>query len=111
MADPITECPYCRGPFLVPADAAADRMLCPHCRQVVDLSRWTVGLAAKSAKSNKPPDKTGSPNLGAIVTDCPSCSGKFQVLASMFGQSVACPHCRVQLQIAAPLPPDQRCFY
>jgi DNA-directed RNA polymerase subunit RPC12/RpoP len=39
MAERIYECPSCRGPFRVPADQNDQRMRCPHCREVVDLTK------------------------------------------------------------------------
>ena len=102
MADNISECPFCNGQFRVPANGASDRMLCPHCRQVVDLRRLSAGTEASPSHVTNPPPRPSSPDIDAIVADCPSCSGKFQVLVSMLGQSVACPHCRAHLQVPAP---------
>ena len=99
MADQVFECPFCHRKFRVPADVATERILCPHCTQVVDLPRSPQETTEPAIRN----EVDSADSADTIVTECPTCAGAFQVLPSMMHQWVACPHCHSRLQI---VPPD-----
>lgn len=99
MAENVFECPFCHRKFRLPTDTASERILCPHCTQVVELPRADKSSDSRALEKQS---STINASLDSIVTKCPTCSGAFQVLPSMLGQWVACPHCHSRLQIVGP---------
>src|SRR5262245_52665795 len=102
MASKVFECPFCGGQFRVPSHTSHVRMLCPHCRQTVDL-RGSEGDAKPLTEAEDQAQPVGrTTSIESIVIECPSCEKKFQVHKDMDGQRVGCPHCRSELQIVLP---------
>lgn len=103
MSLQVFGCPDCEQPFKVDSSQAGQQVRCPGCSAVVEIPAAvntppvTESIAAPTA-----PESQEVPQAFA----CPSCESAFGVLASMFGTTMACPHCgqAVSIEHATPSP-------
>jgi hypothetical protein len=78
-------CPLCGGLLQLDTAWAGQAVACPLCQ-----GTFLVPGAGELPPLLIPPAASAEP---AITLACPNCSGPFQALASMAGQTVLCPHC------------------
>src|SRR5262245_23017803 len=86
------QCPHCAGPLQVDSASAGQQVLCPHCQGplVVPPEEVLAQMLAAMPPMEPPPPPLST---DAITLACPVCTGPFQVLPSMSGQQLGCPHC------------------
>ncbi len=128
-------CPHCTGILQVEPHLAGRQVTCPTCLNPITIPTFgpeltgaalgppgmgppgmgPPGMGPPAPPSFAPPAPPppgpgpGSPGYGSsqdpLPLACPHCSGLFQVLPSMAGQAVACPHCQVAVTVPSWGPP------
>lgn len=98
MSLQVFGCPDCAQPFQVDSSQAGQQVRCPGCSAVVQIPE-ALG------DSPQPPEPPATQEVPAAFA-CPACESAFGVLASMYGTSIACPHCgqAVAIESAPPSP-------
>lgn len=93
MSLQIFGCPDCEQPFQVDSSQAGQQVRCPGCRSVVQIPE-VLGHSPEtgSADLTQPPEPPATQEAPESFA-CPACDSLFGVLASMYGTSMACPHC------------------
>lgn len=106
MSLQVFGCPDCAQPFQVDSSQAGQQVRCPGCSAVVQIPEVLgdspeTGLIDPSQPA-EPPATEEVPEAFA----CPACELAFGVLSSMYGTSMACPHCGqpVSIERAPPSP-------
>ena len=94
-------CPDCTQPFQIDSSQAGQQVRCPGCSAVVQIP-----------DSLEIPETVESPPQPEEVPEafaCPACESAFGVLASMYGTTMACPHCgqAVSIERDQPSPAPQ----
>ena len=89
------QCPVCTGLIQIDVALGGQQVACPLCQSVMSLPPVEVllGILAQTGGQPVPPPSQGPPPGEVIQLACPVCAGPFQVLTSMAGQQVGCPHC------------------
>lgn len=103
MSLQVFGCPDCQQPFQVDSSQAGQQVRCPGCSAVVEIpSALSAPPVTESIPAPTAPESQEAPQAFA----CPSCESAFGVLASMFGTTMACPHCgqAVAIEHAPPSP-------
>ena len=131
MSRLIFGCPNCVQAFQVEATQAGQQVRCPGCETVVEIPSQSMDHSIPIAQSavdrspseqpveelprdgsvspqksdliQSPPSLEAPPTPTSISFDCPHCRSVFGVLDSMFGTTMACPHC--DQAVAIPLDP------
>ena len=100
MSLQVFGCPDCAQPFQVDSNQAGQKVRCPGCNAVVRIP----DALGDSPQPPEPPPTQEVPEAFA----CPACESAFGVLASMYGTSIACPHCgqAVSIERTPPAKPE-----
>lgn len=85
MTEQTVTCPDCHGLSKLDTSAGHDSFRCPHCNNVMSLSKEAV--ATEAAMDH--------------ALQCPCCSGLFQIPIGLTGDLVKCPHCRDTVRVPA----------
>ena len=98
MSLQVFGCPDCEQPFQVDSSQAGQQVRCPGCSAVVQIPE---ALGAPP----QPPEPPATQEVPEAFA-CPACESAFGVLSSMYGTSIACPHCgqAVAIERAPPSP-------
>ena len=120
MSLQVFACPECTQPFQVDSSQAGQKVRCPNCSCVTEIPTSDHSPAVHQPPSEQPPSEQPPseqpPSEQPQPFRCPSCSNVFGVLESMFGSTMACPHCQQAVIIGAsttaeeppPTPPPQQ---
>jgi len=106
LATPVTEsstlqdrmslqvfgCPDCAQPFQVDSSQAGQQVRCPSCSGVVQIPA-ALGDAQTDSADQPPTPAAPEPQEVPEAFACPACQSAFGALSSMYGSSMACPHC------------------
>src|SRR5688500_15133978 len=99
------QCPHCTGLIQVEVSSAGQQLGCPFCQGAFvvppEEALWQLLAAAGGMPAPAAPPMESE----AFTLACPACTGPFQALASMSGQTVGCPHCGSPVTIP-PLAPS-----
>lgn len=100
------QCPTCAGLIQIDTGFAGQAVACPLCQSGMVVPPEEMLLEMLAAAGDMPALAPPEPPPGDVLTlGCPVCTGPFQVLTSMGGQQVACPHCGSPVTIPISEPP------
>jgi hypothetical protein len=101
------QCPLCAGVLQVDTAWAGQQVACPLCEGLLTLPPAEMLAGFTSNEIAAPPPQmpheaegTG-PSDDSVTLACPACGGAFQVLLSLAGHHVGCPHCGTATTIPA----------
>ncbi len=104
MSLQVFGCPGCEQPFQVDSGQAGQQVRCPGCHDVVQIPDSIGDSSALNPAIPSAVSPEGEPEVPEAF-DCPACQAAFGVLPSMYGSTMACPHCGQAVALERTPPP------